>query len=298
MAKSISIIGAGRVARALGRRLRELSWHIDAVCARSETSARKAVHYIGAGRACAGISAKILVSPILLLAIPDDAISEVARELARIAGPLLRGKIILHTSGAHDFGILAQLRSCGAFTGSMHPLQTFSGTDVPPLEGKVFAIDGDSPAVRAARRMVRGFGGVPVSIRPSKKTLYHAAGVFAAGHILALEETAVQTMILAGMNRKEAQRALLSLTRQTLDHYEKFGPRKSWTGPLARRDYGVVAAHQAALRRAKPAFLAAYQSLNTLATCVLSADPASAQREFETISQPLLPLKIAKGECA
>jgi hypothetical protein len=52
------------------------------------------------------------------------------------------------------------------------------------------------------------------------------------------------------------------------------------------------------LQRANPAFLAAYQSLSTLATCVLSADPASAQRELDTISQALLPLKIAKGECA
>jgi predicted short-subunit dehydrogenase-like oxidoreductase (DUF2520 family) len=294
MAKSISILGAGRVARALGRRLRELGWTIDAVCARSETSARKAVHYIGAGRACAGISAKILASPILLLAIPDDAITEVAR----VADPLLRGKIVLHTSGAHNFSILAPVRACGAFTGSMHSLQTFSGTDVPPLEGKVFAVDGDAPAVRAARRMIHTFGGVPVAVRPSKKILYHAAGVFAAGHVLALEETAVQTMMLAGMNRGEAQRALLSLTRQTLDHYEKFGPRKSWTGPLSRRDYGVVTAHEQVLLRANPAFLAAYQTLSSLAACVLSTDPDSAQRELDKISQSLLPLKMVKGECA
>ena len=298
MAKSISIIGAGRVARSLGRRLRELGWSIGAVCSRSEKSARKAVRYIGAGCPCAGISAESLTSPILLIAIADDAIGEVARELARIAGPLLRGKIILHTSGAHNFSILAPLRACGAFTGSMHPLQTFSGTDAPPLEGKVFAMDGDSPAVRAARRMVRGFGGVAVRIGPSKRILYHAAGVFAAGHILALEETAVQTMMLAGMNRREAQRALLSLTRQTLDHYEKFGPRKSWTGPLPRRDYQVVAAHQEALQRVNPAFLAAYQNLSTLAACVLSVDPVSARRELDIISQSLLPLKIVKGGCA
>jgi predicted short-subunit dehydrogenase-like oxidoreductase (DUF2520 family) len=298
MAKSISILGAGRVARALGRRLRELGWAIDAVCARSETSARKAVHYIGAGRGCAGISAKILASPILLFAIPDDAIAELARELARVAGPLLRGKIVLHTSGAHNFSILAPVRACGASTGSMHPLQTFSGRDVPPLEGKVFAVDGDAPAVRAARRIIHTFGGVPVAIRPSKKILYHAAGVFAAGHILALEETAVQTMMLAGMNRREAQRALLALTRQTLDHYEKFGPHKSWTGPLARRDYGVVTAHEQALLRANPTFLAAYQTLSSLAAGVLSADPDSAQRELDKISQSLLPLKMVKGECA
>ena len=33
----------------------------------------------------------------------------------------------------------------------MHPLQTFNGVSVPPLEGKVFAIEGDVPAARVAR---------------------------------------------------------------------------------------------------------------------------------------------------
>ena len=299
MAKSISIVGAGRVARAVGRRLRQLGWTIDAVCARSETSARKAVHYIGAGRACSGLSARILASPVLLIAVPDDVIADVARELARVAGPLLRGKIALHTSGAHNSGILAAIRNCGAYTASMHPLQTFSGADVPPFEGKVFAIDGDAAAVRAARGMVRALGGVPVRIAPAKKILYHAAGVFAASHLLALEETAVQTMMLAGMKRKEAQRALLSLTRQTLEHYEKFGARKSWTGPLARRDFGTIAAHEEALQRANPAFLAAYQSLSALAAGILlSADAASTRRELDRISEALLPAQIVKGECA
>lgn len=105
-------------------------------------------------------------------------------------------------------------------------------------------------------------------------------------------------MMLAGMKRKEAQRALLSLTRQTLEHYEKFGARKAWTGPLARGDFGVIAAHQEALQRANPAFLAAYQSLCALATDVLSADAAATRHELDRISESLLPTQIVKGECA
>jgi len=34
----------------------------------------------------------------------------------------------------------------------MHPMQTFSGVGVPPLEGKVFAIEGDEIAVRVGTR--------------------------------------------------------------------------------------------------------------------------------------------------
>jgi len=52
-------------------------------------------------------------------------------------------------------GALKAARDHGAAVGSMHPLQSFSGVAIPPLEGKVFAIEGDPPAIRLARQIVR-----------------------------------------------------------------------------------------------------------------------------------------------
>jgi predicted short-subunit dehydrogenase-like oxidoreductase (DUF2520 family) len=78
----------------------------------------------------------------------------------------------------------------------------------------------------------------------------------------------------AGMKRGEAVRALLQLTRQVLENFERLGPRAAWTGPLARGDYGVVAAHLAAMKRLPREFSNAYAALNSLATLVLS--PGSA----------------------
>ena len=52
MEKTLAIIGAGRVGRTLGRRLRELGWQIGAVVTRSEASARRAVRFIVWLRAC------------------------------------------------------------------------------------------------------------------------------------------------------------------------------------------------------------------------------------------------------
>ena len=51
MKSGISIIGAGRVGRALGPRLREQGWKIHAVVTRSEATARRAVRSIGGGSA-------------------------------------------------------------------------------------------------------------------------------------------------------------------------------------------------------------------------------------------------------
>jgi predicted short-subunit dehydrogenase-like oxidoreductase (DUF2520 family) len=297
MPKSLAIVGAGRVGRALGRGLREAGWTVTVVAARSESSARKAVRFIGGGRPAAGIPATLAAASTILFAVPDDAIALVAAELARKGGNDLPGKVVLHTSGALDASVLEPLRQGGAAVGSMHPLQTFNGVSVPPLVGKVFAIEGDELAVRMARRIARSLGGVPVGIPASKKPLYHAAGAFAAGLCLALEEAGVQMLMSAGLKQREAQRALLSLTRQVLENYKKLGPQKAWTGPLARGDFGVVAAHEAALRQVQPEFLEAYRAVSRLAALVLSHDSAAMLHELDEISGSTQLAAKTKGGC-
>jgi len=75
MQTSLALVGAGRVGRALGRRLRELGWKIGAVVTRSEASARRAVRFIGAGTPCGGMTRRMLASRLVLIAVPDDAIA-------------------------------------------------------------------------------------------------------------------------------------------------------------------------------------------------------------------------------
>ncbi len=284
MPGTLSIIGAGRVGRALGRRLRELGWKIGAVVSSSESSARKAVRSIGAGRSHAFLTRQVLAAQVILITTPDRCTAEIAGDLARIGAEELRGKIVLHTSGALSSDVLDPVRRCGAAVGSMHPLQTFSGVEVPPLEGRVFTIEGDTGAVRMARQMARALGAVPVPIDGSKKPLYHAAGALAAGSVLALMEAATRLMAAAGMKRREAVRALLPLTRQVLENFERLGPRAAWTGPLSRGDYGVVAAHAEAMKDLPPEFAQAYEAVNRLAAVVLAQDSAAMQAELEKVA--------------
>jgi predicted short-subunit dehydrogenase-like oxidoreductase (DUF2520 family) len=295
MPKSLAILGAGRVGRALGRLLRERGWRILVVAAQSEATARKAVKFICAGRPIAGISHHALAAKIILISVPDDAIPDIAAQLARVGGPQLRGKIVLHTSGACDASALEPVRAFGAFAGSMHPMQTFNGVSVPPLEGKIFAIEGDVPAVRVARSLARSLDGVPVNIPAEKKPLYHAAGAFAAGLILALEEAGVQMLKTSGLPQREALHALLSLSRQVLEHYEKLGPHKAWTGPLSRGDYGVVAAHEEAIAHYHPEFLEAYIAVSRLSGHVLAGDPANVLGHLETLPRHFPRLVDSKG---
>src|SRR5437879_12702914 len=111
---------------------------------------------------------QILASRVILVATPDEEIAVVAQELARIGEEELRGRVILHTSGAMDSGVLNAVQERGGTVGSLHPLQSFSGVAVASLEGKVFTIEGEPRAVRGARRIWQAPGESAVPLGRSK----------------------------------------------------------------------------------------------------------------------------------
>ena len=287
MRGSLTIIGAGRVGRALGRALCERGWKVFGVVTRSKPSARRAVRFIGQGHAFAGIAREALSPRNILISTPDSAIPQIAEELARVCAEEWKGKTVLHTSGALASTALEPLRKFGAAVGSLHPLQTFSGIGVPPLEGRVFAVEGDAAALRLARQMVRTLGGHVLQLPASGKAAYHAAASMAAGQVLALLEAAMNLMMSLGIKRRDALRALLPLTRQVLDNLERVGPRAAWTGPLARGDYGVILAHQSALGEFPAEYRGAYEQLNRLAARVLSPSPEETNSRLNELTDDM-----------
>jgi predicted short-subunit dehydrogenase-like oxidoreductase (DUF2520 family) len=285
MKRTISIVGAGRVGRTLGKRLRELGWRIGAVVTRSHATSRAAVRAIGGGQPQARLTRDIFDADIILMTTPDGALAKVAAELALIGAnnsreKICRGKVVLHTSGALDRGVLAPLARCGAATGSLHPMQTFSGRALPNLAGVIFTVEGDSRARRAAQQIARQLGGVPVTIKGASKPAYHAAGALVAGHALGLVEAATRILIGIGFTRRTAVAALLPLMRQMLDNFERLGPHAAWTGPIARGDYATVAKHVKSLRRYPAEFTHAYAELALLSARVLSNTSAATRQKI------------------
>ncbi len=283
MPATLTIVGAGRVGRALGLRLHEAGWRIGAVVTRSGASARAAVRAIGAGRPYGALTRQVLAADVILIATPDGAVESVAANLARMGGDEWRGKVVVHTSGALDRSALAPLEHRGAATGSLHPLQTFSGRGAPSLDGLVFAVEGDPAALRVARRIARQLGGVPVRLDGRNKPAYHAAGALVAGHVLGVVEAATHILMALSFTRRRAARALLPLVRQTLENFERLGPGASWTGPLTRGDYATVARHVAALRGFPREYGSAYAALSRLAASLLARDPRGTLRRLAKV---------------
>jgi predicted short-subunit dehydrogenase-like oxidoreductase (DUF2520 family) len=283
MTRSISIVGAGRVGTTLAKRLRQLGWRVGAVVTRSRRTARAAVRAIGAGNPLAIIGPEISSADVILLTTPDDAIPATLDSLAKMGAETWRGRVVLHTSGALDRGVLNPLARLGASTGSLHPMQTFSGRNLPRLEGVTFAVEGDTKALRVAKRIARSLGGVPVAISGADKPIYHATAVLAAGSGFALIEASVQMLEKIGFTRRRALETLLPLTRQMLDNIERIGPRAAWTGPLSRGDFAIVAKHVRVLRKFPREFQESYAALALLAARVLAKDPDAALRKLRRV---------------
>ena len=217
-----------------------------------------------------GLAAEGPEADLVLLCVPDSAIGGAA-------GAVPLGPWVAHMSGATPLSALApHERRFG-----LHPLQTFSGHTVPSFAGCTCAIEGTPVALRMARRISRELGSVPVVLPSRRKAAYHVAAALAAGHALAVMETAVRILVKVGFPRQRAIHALLPLTRQTLANYERVGPRAAWTGPLSRGDFGVIERHLEALRPFPREYREAYDALSRLGLNVLASGGGSKKRLLE-----------------
>ncbi len=216
---------------------------------------------------------------ILVLAVPDDRLEEVARAVAS-AGPAPQGCVAFHLAGALTTEVLAPLHAVGYAVGSLHPLQTvadpWSGAD--RLVGAAFAIAGEPEALAAGRRLIHALRGTPLVVPPSLRPLYHAAAVFASNYLVALVSMAARLLVQAGIPASEALPAILPLVRGTLDNLEQLGVSAALTGPIARGDVDTVRRH---LARLSPKERALYSALGLEALELARAAGLDAHRAAE-----------------
>src|SRR5258705_9580505 len=99
MSETLSIVGAGRVGKALGRCLHDLGWHIGIVTTQSIPTARAAVRAIGAGHPADELTSGVLASKVVLIATPDRVIADVADDLAQLGGNEWLCNVVFQTRG-------------------------------------------------------------------------------------------------------------------------------------------------------------------------------------------------------
>jgi len=176
---------------------------------------------------------------LVVLAVTDSALGEVAAALARAPGA---GRIALHLSGAHDLSVLAPAPVAGWSTGSLHPLASLA-TRRSPLAGHAAAVEASDPRTQSVIEDLAGALGLSV-IRPTgSRARYHAAACMAGTYPQVLLEAAVRMLQDCGLAPEEARRALVPLMESAVRNAREHGGAAGLTGPVARGDAAVVAAH-------------------------------------------------------
>jgi predicted short-subunit dehydrogenase-like oxidoreductase (DUF2520 family) len=193
--RSVCVVGAGRVGRAVAARLAE----------------RLPTRTTGRELDCGD-------ADLVLLCVPDTAIAAVAAEVRP-------GPWVAHTSGATPLVALEPHER----RFSVHPLQTFS-LDLGPeqLDGAWAAVSGENEEALAAGREVAGLLALePFDLDDDERPIYHAAAAFASSFLVTLHEVAAELMEAAGAPAD----ALEPLMRRTMDNgFDHTGPlvRGDW----------------------------------------------------------------------
>lgn len=264
-ASPVAVVGAGAVGTALARRLASRGAPVHAILNRDGAAARTLADRVGAPVASDDVHALPDEVRLVMICVPDDAISEVAKTLAAVSHPWSR-TIAGHTSGARTSEALAPLDREGAATLSFHPLQTFT-PDTPPdaFADVVVGIEGTPDAVSAGMALARGLGARPISLTARDKALYHCAAALASNGLVAL--MAVVEELLATSDRADegpsAVEMVGPLVEQTWKNLTSSSPEGVLTGPIARGDEATVDAHLDALREDAPHLVPLYAALST-----------------------------------
>ncbi|HEY7369245.1 MAG TPA: DUF2520 domain-containing protein [Thermoanaerobaculia bacterium] len=253
---ALTLVGPGRAGTTLARCWKSAGGRIEAILARRGEAAQTLASEVGA-RAGSLEDPGLDPADLLVLAVPDDAIADVAARLA----PRLPARTVFHLSGARPAEDLAPFARRGARIASVHPLLPFTGTPGETWNGAVVAVEGDEEGLRQGEAAARGLGARPHRLPAHAKALYHLGATLAAGGSMALLSMATSLWEEAGIAGREARPALAGLAEHAARAYGTArDAAAAFTGPLARRDLETIRAHWRALSR-HPELAAVYAAL-------------------------------------
>jgi predicted short-subunit dehydrogenase-like oxidoreductase (DUF2520 family) len=218
MISTVRVIGTGRAGSAIAARLSERGLTVSA------------------GREAAADA------DLVLLAVPDAAISEVAQRVS--IGPW-----VAHVSGATPLQALdPHVRRF-----SVHPLQTLTRERGPEqLDGVWAAVTAETDEAREAARWLAGILGLRAfDLADHDKPLYHAGAAMASNFLVTLHAAAARLL----EESHAPPEALLPLMTRTIENGFVL------TGPIARGDWSTVEAHLRALEERAPALGPLYRAL-------------------------------------
>ncbi len=231
---SITLIGAGNIAWHLGHRLRECGFPIRQVFSRQpEKAARLAskLHAFPISR----LEETDGGSDLYLLAVRDDAIAAVARQLASLPG--LKEKLVAHLSGATPSTVLAPFFP---HFGVLYPLQTFTAGRPVTFDLVPVCIDAaGGKDLKRLRQLAERISSKVYHIPDAERAVLHVAAVFANNFSNHLYELASEIL----NNHQLSFDLLRPLIMETAAKVQHLDPYSTQTGPAIRGDNTTIERH-------------------------------------------------------
>jgi predicted short-subunit dehydrogenase-like oxidoreductase (DUF2520 family) len=240
---TITLIGAGNLAQALGPALRKAGYRVEQVVARNNPESMRRARALArkVGAAAVQLEEAAPASHVIWLCHTDDALGSTAELLAR--NPGWKGKTVLHASGALTSDVLAPLKRAGAHTASLHPMMSFVAGTAPKMSEIPFAVEGDKQAIAAAKQIVAKLGAEVFQIKKPSKVLYHALGSFSSPLVVATLVTAERVGKAAGLTVQQTRKIMGPILQQTVSNYLQRGPAAAFSGPIKRGDLQTIRRH-------------------------------------------------------
>jgi predicted short-subunit dehydrogenase-like oxidoreductase (DUF2520 family) len=236
---------------------------ISAVVARRAAAASAAAGRFD-GAAALGPGEDLPASDLLVVAVRDDVIGDVARALAPCAGAV---RVAVHLSGLRPVADLDALAERGLATGSFHPLQTLPTPEAGAarLAGCWVAVTAPDPGVAGLLgALAASIGAHPFPLADDAKPLYHAAAAAAANYPLACLAMAADLFDEAGVPFAASRPLVEAVVANAFD----LGPAAALTGPIARGDVGTVAAQLRAVSSKAPRWRETFAAFGSVVAAI------------------------------
>ena len=257
-ATQIGFIGAGNVGGSLAVAMSNAGYPVTAVGSRTFASAQTFAGRISDCTAYENIQEVADRADFVFISTSDDAIKTVCDQVS-----WREGQGVAHCSGAASVDLLQPAVDQGAVAGAFHPLQAFNSVEngVKAIPGVTFGIEGNDAIQSYLRGIASDIKGIPISLRPQDKVLYHVSGVLMGNLLAVLASVAASMGEKFDHTRDEGVRALSPMMPAVSSNLDSVGVPQAVAGPYVRGDIGTVRKHLEAVSSSAPEYLALYIEL-------------------------------------
>jgi len=232
--KTVTLIGAGKLANHLGNALKKHGFGIPQVYNRTPSQGQRLAKKLNATYTD-DLNKLSFKSDLFIIAVTDRAIPEITGRLS------LDGELVVHTSGTVAMSVLSKTTQR---SGVLYPLQTFTGKGLVSFQKIPVCLEAaQENDLRLLADLAGKISEKIYFINSERRSYLHLAAVFAANFPHFLHTVAADLMKEHNLPLEMVRPLILQVARNT--RYEDLFDLQ--TGPAVREDFPVIEQHRCLL---------------------------------------------------